>query len=390
MGKTEAFQSLCVRMNKGFQSLGVSCNATYQGKAIQVLDSTSIPQEVIRGVFEQALNVQLCPYEIQKNSTADWKITFTSLGDNIICIKHDIVQATLKAAGDYLNRHEDTGGIWYPDDYSKYLFDHYDIEMPEKMNCGYADDRYFERGDPFTFVVKEGVRASQALLAFLKGPTVADCGNANTACWYKALFDVIGESRFDQIFGSGPFALRIDQWGVNHVKSPIGLLSVTYGEIQEEGEIGRRPLKISDECHFGGVIFYSNKHPRGSWSGYNVFYVGDNAKGEQLFTGHGLSDPMTERELMHLMILHYNEKRTLQDLRYIQQANQPHLFDRNINRLLMLGYTLSPDLIMKNPKDMMEGFSAASRRNLDAKAVFLIMATNNPIKQMHELQRVRI
>lgn len=390
MGKTEAFQSLCERMNKGFQSLGVSCKATYQGRAIQVLDSTSLSQAVIRGVFEQAVNVEFCPYEIQKNSNSNWKITFTSLGDSIICMKHDIVQATLKAVGDYLNRHEDIGGIWYPDDYSKYLFDHYDIEMPEKMNCGHADDRYFERRKPFTFVVKEGVRASQALLAFLQGPTVADCGNANMACWYKALLDVMGESRFDQIFGSGPFALRIDQWGVNHKNSSIGLLSVSYGELKEEGEIGRRPLNISDECYFGGVVFYSNKHPRGASSGYNVIYAGDNAGGEQLFIGHGLSEPMTERELMRLMILNYNEERTPQDLRYIQEANQPHLLDRNVNPLLMHGYTLSADLIVKDPRNLMGGFLAATRRSLDAKAVFLIMATNNPIKQMLELQRVRV
>lgn len=28
-----------------------------------------------------------------------------------------------------------------------------------------------------------------------------------------------------------------------------------------KGVIGKRPLKIGEECHFGGIIWYGNKHP---------------------------------------------------------------------------------------------------------------------------------
>ncbi len=42
------------------------------------------------------------------------------------------------------------GGIWYPNDYTKYLRDEIDSEMDQSFFTGYAKDEFFEKTGKFT------------------------------------------------------------------------------------------------------------------------------------------------------------------------------------------------------------------------------------------------
>lgn len=416
------FESLCNHLNQGLMARQISSQARYEGRAIHILGSKAIPSELIESIFQQAWNESVCaklPYKFsfQKDAEANWKVSFALSGkslrkqqfsvgmnrssDKIVSsvpnaqsksiLKEKLVQATLQAVEEYLNRHEGTDGIWYLDDYRKCLLTGFDIEMPAKLVSGYAIDRYFNKISPFIFVLKEGVRASEALLAFLKGPTIADCGNATTACYYKAVLDVLGAACFDRMFGSEPFALRIDQLGINNSKNPISLIA-DFTEAAKRGvngSLGKRPLSIGEECHIQGVVFYGNKHPLGFGGGFNVIYKGDNEQGEQLFIGHGLSRPSTEREIIQRLVDGYNQERTPQDMQRIKELNLPNLYDRKVNVCLQHFYTLPLEIAIMQPKKIFGGYWPGSPRFLDVDAIFGIKAAEDPLQMMSALQTVK-
>lgn len=411
MIQAAAFQSLCDGLNRRLQARQVPSQARYEGKTIHILDSATIPKELIESIFIQAWHESECvrssyQFTLQKGGAANWKISFKLSEESLrkeqhptqilsgietlskLTLKQEITQATLKAVQEFLNKHEGTEGIWYPADYRKCLLEGYDIEMPDAMNEGYANDRYFHKTGPFAFVLKEGVRASEALMAFLKGPTVADCGNATAACYYKAVLDILGADCFDRIFGLGPFALRINEKGITSLFSPISILSdfTESAKHDEKGRLGKRPLSIGDECHIQGLIFYGNKHPMGSGGGFNVIYQGDNEEGEQLFVGHGLAQPSTEREIIHHLIAAYNEARTAQDLQRINEVNQPHLYDPAKN--MYLKYYDQFPLVgpMTVPGKFFGGYWSGSPRCLDADAIALVKGAEDPLQMMSALK----
>ena len=75
----------------------------------------------------------------------------------------------------FFNKHDLMRGIWYPNDYIEYLRDEIDSEMDPSFFTGYAKNEFFEKTGRFTFRLKEGKNASDAIRNFLEGPTVADC-----------------------------------------------------------------------------------------------------------------------------------------------------------------------------------------------------------------------
>ena len=273
----------------------------------------------------------------------------------------------------FFNKHDMmNGGIWYPDDYSKYLRDEMDSEMDPSFFTGYAKSEFFEKTGRFTFRLKEGKNASDAIRSFLEGPTVADCGNAIMACYYKCILDVVGDDKFNQIFNSSSGSpLIIGQDGITDESSPISIFAefTTASKQRREGVLGKRPLQIGDECHFDGVIWHANKHPEGFHGGWNVIYIGDDVDGNQLFTAHGFKKPLTEREINQQFIELYNRERTPQDEQYVATAKNPRLYGRNTNKYLTGSYTISAEEAEKDPERFIKGFLVGSVRNLNSEAL---------------------
>jgi hypothetical protein len=300
-------------------------------------------------------------------------------------IRKFVSERVIETMNKYFNQSPTANeGIWYPEDYKKWLKEHLNCEMDPSYFSGYADKEFFEKTGRFTFKLKEGKKASEALLSFLKGPTVADCGNATMACYCKCILDLLGEDRFNQIFDSNSFS--ITQNGITDTSSSISLFGefTIMSKHMIPGSFGKRILKVGDECHFDGVTWYSNKHPEGFGNGWNVIYIGDDANGNQLFIGHGLEKPLTEREINRKFIELYNRERTAQDEQFAINANKPHLYDKNTNKYLKESYTIDPEEAEKHPEKYIKGFLTGSARNLNAQELYNFSENFNSRSLMKE------
>lgn len=305
-------------------------------------------------------------------------------------VRRAVSKSLIATMNQYLNKHDKGNGIWYPDDYREFLIKEYNIEMDKSFFYGNANDEFFEKTGHFTFCLKEGKKASEALLSFLQGPTVADCGNAIMACYYKCILDILGKDKFNIIFSSKEFQLKISREGITDLYSPFFFLAHTTQAAKKmvKGDLGRRPLDIGDFCHIAGVEWYSEKHPKGFGGGWNVVYVEDNKDGNQLFTGHGI-EKATESEIIQLMIECYNKERTSQDEIFIKQNPSLHyIYNKDENSSLKKYYQLNP-LKPDLPERLLNrmGFQAGTTMRLSAENLLNLRASKNPIISMIKMDK---
>ncbi len=307
--------------------------------------------------------------------------------ERILEVKTRLSKAVISAMTEMMsNSQQEFTGVWYPTDLKEYLSQKAE-NMPEEYWTGYASPEYFIKTGRYTFHLKEGKSASDAVNALIAGPSVLDCGNATQLAYYKGLLDVIGPEKFDVLFSLDISRLVITQRGITDPLSPIYLFSdyTSAARKRYNGREGRRPLKVGEECHFKGVTHYANKHPAGFASGWNVIYMGDNQDGEQLFIAHGFKSPMTENQIYTLLAESYNQEMTPEDIKLISEQSAPSLFDRNVNKYLYLYYTIP----MEIKDQFMEGFLLKSCRGLKAKLVAKVLEEKIDRKflaQLHTIQ----
>lgn len=254
------------------------------------------------------------------------------------CVDH-----ICRAMDEVMHRPSDPqqGGIWYPDEFQAGLAQS-GKRMPEDYLTGHANEEYFlktwdeDEGDT-TFTVKPGKRASEALLSFFRGPTIATCGMTSIACAYKALLDLYGAEKFDRMFTD---------------ENPLIIEDAASEDFFEEtdtathclsGSYGNRPLKVGDLCRFENVPWYKAKHPGGCGDGLNCVYMGLNGRGEQVFGGLGLEKPSTEGEIYQWLIKDYNRPRDGVDHMLIKRAGGEVLLFPN-TMLLRVFKTIDPEL----------------------------------------------
>lgn len=265
----------------------------------------------------------------------------------------------------FLNKHEGEKGIWYGDDFNAYLKTNCGKELEESFYDGFVNEEFFEKTAPFTFALKNGKTPSEALLSFLSGPTITDCGNALTACYEECFRRIIGDEKYN--------ALRSEQFVMAPItivnpKSSIHLFS-SYSKDRNKGDqgiIGKRPLKPGEECYFQGVPQYFLKHPTGCGCGWNVVYIGDDGEDRQLFMGHGFEKPLTEVEIYQKLIGYYNEERTARDETWIAKQEDLSKYDRNQNQDLRNLYTVPVEEAEKDPCQFIGGFLIRSIQGLIA------------------------
>lgn len=362
-------------------------------KKITVLDSSDLSQSILQKILYHPDNKYDGWYPViekERSEEGDFEIRFSCFRplseesmdeEEVALMEKSASECIVNAMSQFFNTHEMGKGIWYPDEYRKYLMDEFEIEMDENFNTGFANEDFFEKTGRFTFKLKNDVSAYEALLSFLEGPTVADCGNAIEACYYKCVLDIIGEKKFNDLFSSEQFALTIGQ-NVFDENSPISLLA-DFSDAAKRGNagvFGKRPLKIGEVCHFGGVIWYGNKHPKGSSGGWNVVYVGDDEIGQQLFMAHGFEKPLTEKEIIQKLVELYNSERTPQEEQYLIQAKKPALYDREVNRYLKSHYVISNEEIEKTPSKFIKGFLAKTISGLQINKLIRLKNANNVVQ----------
>lgn len=271
----------------------------------------------------------------------------------------------------YFNKHPRGKGLWYPEDYFKNLkrkgiqIEPGDIQ---KWYDGYANPDFFEKIGPFIFKAREGIRPSEALMAFLEGPTVADCGNATLAIYYKTFLDLLGSEEFDRLYDDN-FVIKfimdnpVDRsifrdLGADYVQQDSENTNKRRGKV---GRPGERPINPGELLHFGCVKWYANKHPAGFGGGWNVIYGGRNEKGEQIFYAHGFDKPLTEKEINNLCVKDYNVKRTKKDLEYIENEDRSDLHDKKQNKWLTDYYKIDKKEMERDPEKFLEGFLPHTR-----------------------------
>ena len=97
----------------------------------------------------------------------------------------------------------------------------------------------------------------------------------------------LGNTEFDRRFGSegGPAQvrpLRVQARAARHAAG--GRAEVRR---RRPAAYGKRDVKVGDWVYFYNHPLYLRKHPGGAWQGENAVYTGDDAAGQQLFTGLG-------------------------------------------------------------------------------------------------------
>ena len=273
---------------------------------------------------------------------------------------------------EFFGEHKLMKGVWSPKDYSKYLMDKFEVEMDPSFFTGFANPDYFKKTAPFTFKLQERKKASEAILSFLHGPTVANSTNVVTVCYYKCILDILGEGKFDDLFRQG-FGLShtLDQNGITDGFSPISLLSeIKKSSIEnKEGVLGKRPLQIGQSCCFGGVDYYLTKHPAGLRARLTVIYIGDNEQAEQLFFTPGFQKPLTEKEINQKFIELYNEERTAEDEKFIANVNHIPSYHIEKNQNLRKYYTISEAI---DPTHLVRGYIVDSVKGLNPKRLITL------------------
>ncbi len=291
--------------------------------------------------------------------------------EKVSAVESSLSKAVISALTSIMtNTKKEFSGVWYPTDLKKF-FSENSKEMPVEYWTGYASEDYFNKKGVFTFMLKDGKSPSEAVNTLIIGPSVLDCGNTTQLAYYKAILDVVGSEKFDVLFSDETFKLTITQNGITDSKSPISYFSdyTSASKKQLSGYIGKRPLKIGEECHFEVIKFYGNKHPTGFAGGWNVVYVGNNELDEQLFVAHGFESPMTEKEINKLLVELYNRERTPEEEDYIRENPNPHAYDRHLNFYLKNYYTVPLEL----EDEMFDGFLVGSCRGLRSELVSRVL-----------------
>lgn len=176
----------------------------------------------------------------------------------------------------------------------------------------------------FTWKLWQGRSASEALRAWLIGPTVCECRTAVVAAQLKAILDVCGDDAFDAMFGSETAMGQYGRLVISDDRSTSSLQHVTTqtiaGAKNAHGKAeGRTDLEIGALYYFGNHPGYLCKHPDGLWKGENVIYSGPHPEtGEPLWTGFGATT-RTEKQMLEELLREYNRDREPGDYQWIVQ-----------------------------------------------------------------------
>jgi hypothetical protein len=198
---------------------------------------------------------------------------------------------------------------------------------------GYADEKYFEKKGFMHWVLKPGVKASEAIKRWLNGGTIAECETALIAINYDTMRAAIGDDKFDELFSSlsgkppKKGLLQITSTGNREAAelNPLNEFMMETKAAQEvrskgdaaAGTPGNRPVKKGEWYYFYNHPMYLLKHPAGAFQGENAICM-DDTPGAQKWAGFGVSS-VTEKEMLEEMAETYNDRRDENDYRRLLQ-----------------------------------------------------------------------
>lgn len=208
-----------------------------------------------------------------------------------------------------------TSGLYYAENYRRRFGS---TPMGRSLTAddyaqGHADPAYFDRLGYWDWQLKPRRSAAEAVRAFLRGLTIAECNSIAVAIHLDAVRAAVGDHRFDEMFGSAgrdvPAArrLRISPYTSGQHPSAERFLTHTAaaGGAGGTGTIGHRPVHVGEWYYFGNHPAYRQKHPTGSWQGENAIFLGVRG-GEQRWSGFG-AENVNERYMLNKLVEYYNK-----------------------------------------------------------------------------------
>jgi hypothetical protein len=190
----------------------------------------------------------------------------------------------------------------------------------------------WEQNSFMDWKLRPGHSASEAIQAWLKGLTIAECNSSVVAMEIDTLRASIGNHKFDSMFGSTDAAtdkailddqrLRIHPgtWGTpveNYMKTPDLAQKQASGKALTPQDYDTL-LKPGEWYYFYNHPKYLLKHPGGAWQGENSLYMGKNEAGQRIWAGLGASN-VTEDAMFAEMVSAYNAPRDANDERAMKE-----------------------------------------------------------------------
>jgi len=168
---------------------------------------------------------------------------------------------------------------------------------------GYVPSKYFKMIESssspsgylgFRFIIKAGIKPSEALKALREGITFIGCGETCQIAWLEAIQDVLGVEKFNALYAadsSTPLTIHFDgapdsMHGLHRKKNPD------------------EPLRRGDIVYITNDPIYPYKHLNGEGKGYMAICCSPE---DQTFTSLGLPLRASREDINRKLIADFNQ-----------------------------------------------------------------------------------
>jgi len=244
-------------------------------------------------------------------------------------------------------------GLYYDIDYSRLE----NSNDKTREFIGFTNPNYFDLTTSIQFENSlvsffksfDYIKPSEALKAFIIGPTFTECANIIQVSIYHLILNFVGDEKFDDLFGNLliPFTITpnifmpilseiINKNEDNTYQAIIG--NPLYFLFDEIYDLRLENLEHNDIVYIRGVEEYNLKHLSGASIGWNLICDKDESTGETKFIGFGPNEfgtrngSKTYEEMVKLLIDGYNKPQNNETLKIIEARKKvEELKDSAIN-----------------------------------------------------------
>ena len=230
----------------------------------------------------------------------------------------------------YGGRPVSESGMWYSQDYSRLVNGNDDnFQFDGLTNSKYWDITVLRLIDKQSFAYFQSfdyIKPSDALKAFIIGPTFTECANSIQITIYHHIFNLVGEERFNNLFGNllTPFLVTpilYAPWEIKERKQISTSFINQYEPVIENPlyflydkitDYSMASLQNNDILYIAGIDKYDKKHFSGALIGFNVICYRPSPSDEPKFVGFGPIEfehgPRTYEEMTQLLVAGYNQE----------------------------------------------------------------------------------
>jgi hypothetical protein len=171
------------------------------------------------------------------------------------------------------------------------------------------------------YQIQPGISASNALKAMINGLSFLDCTRVCLLSYYYAIFELLGESRFNLLFANFNF----------EINNPKNLLS----------KVTKNPTSTEKEVDTAQIVYVQNmgqyraKHPFGTAQGYNLLCIEPELPEKTSFLGFGLSESgVSYQGVKDALLREFNEATMADDIFHEKHKSKQHQIASEMARSL--------------------------------------------------------